>query len=400
MIAGIVCEYNPFHKGHLYHIEKTKEKADAVVCVMSGNFVQRGECAFADKWTRAEMAVRCGADVVIDLPVPWACAPAGTFARGSVGLLGAFGVDSLSFGCETGDMELLRQCALFTVSDTAKKLTYEYMSRGMSYPAALSLAAEKHISGNAAEVLAQPNSTLACEYIRAAGELGLDLDFLPVKRLGTDHDSDDIKEGFASASKLRDMGITKSEKFMPGICFDLLKKGAEEGVLPCSVSNNERGILDALRATPFEDYSLYISDESGIKSRIFEAVKRAGSLSELYASAKTKSCTHARIRREVMGLYLKIPNQMREEIPPYIRILAASEKGLSLLSQAKERGTLPIVTKHSEMATLSERARQVYALQCSSTDKFALFAPRVMPCGREERSAIIVVRNNNKVKSE
>ncbi len=393
MIAGIVCEYNPFHKGHQYHIQKTREKADGIVCVMSGNFVQRGDCAFADKHTRAEIAVRCGADVVIDLPVPWACAPAGTFARGAVGLLGAFGVNTLSFGCETDDVALLRQCADFTVSDTAKKLAYRYMSQGMSYPAALSRAAENYLSSEATKIIAQPNSTLACEYIKAAENLGLSLDFTPVKRQGTDHDSDSISDGFASASKIRNIGITNSVELLPEVSFNLLKKSVDEGRAPCRLSNNERGILSSLRDIPFEEYSLYIGDESGIRSRIYDAVRQAKSLEELYAMAKTKSCTHANIRREVMSLYLKIPYEMREGIPPYLRILAVSEKGLTLLSQAKKKATLPIVTKHSEMAALQEKARSVYALQCSSTDKFSLLSPQVTVCGKEETSSVIILHN-------
>ncbi len=381
MIAGIVCEYNPFHKGHLYHIEKTRENADGIVCVMSGNFVQRGECAFADKHTRAEIAVRCGADVVIDLPVPWACAPAGTFARGSVGLLGAFGVDTLSFGCETEDITLLRQSTDFVVSDTTRKLIFEYMSQGMSYPAALSRTAESRLSAEAARVIAQPNSTLACEYIKAAENLGLSLDYMPVKRYGTHHDSDSITESFASASKIRSMDISDSKSLVPGECFKMLKKSTDDGRSPCQLINNERGILSSLREIPFREYSRYICDESGIRSRIYEAVRQATGLEELYTMAKTKSCTHATIRREVMSLYLKIPAEMREGIPPYLRILAVNEKGLALLSQAKKKATLPIVTKHSEMAALSERAQKVYALQCSSTDKFSLLSPQVTVCG-------------------
>ena len=141
MVTGIVCEYNPFHKGHLYQIEKAKSMgADKIVCVMSGNFVQRGECAFFDKHIRAKAAVMSGADVVIDLPTPWAMASAETFARGSIGLLQSFGIDALSFGCENDDEILLRACADKLKDEQTGLLIKKYTADGLSYPETVSIS--------------------------------------------------------------------------------------------------------------------------------------------------------------------------------------------------------------------------------------------------------------------
>ena len=154
MLAGIVCEYNPFHKGHLYQLEKTKQAgADAVVCVMSGNFVQRGECAFLDKWKRAEIAVRCGADIVIDLPVPWAVSSAENFARGSISLLKQSGVELISFGSETDDKEKLLLALKSTSDEKVRSLTKEYMSKGISYPLSLARAVRDIYTDEIADII-------------------------------------------------------------------------------------------------------------------------------------------------------------------------------------------------------------------------------------------------------
>lgn len=391
MIAGIVCEYNPFHNGHLYHISETKKQADYVVCAMSGNFVQRGECAFTDKWTRARMAIECGADIVIDLPLPWCCASAQDFSLGAISLLTAFGIDTLSFGSETDDLPSLIRAADFTSGQKASSEIRKYVSEGMSYPLAISKAAKGYLPEDTVSALLLPNSTLAVEYIKASKLLGCEIDFMPIKRIGTNHDSNYISCNFASASKIRELGICDEiRSLMPENSFSLLKEQSENGFAPCLIKRNERAVLSHLRGIPQKDYALYISDESGICSRLFESVKIATTLDELYSGAKSKNYTHARIRREVLSLYLGIEKESIKKLPPYIRILAVSKKGLSLLSQIKEKATLPIITKHSEFSALGESAKTIYTLQCSSTDKFALMSEKIRPCGLEQKNSIII----------
>lgn len=393
MVAGIVCEYNPFHKGHLYQLEKTKEHgADAVVCVMSGNYVQRGECAAFDKWSRAEAAVRSGADVVIDLPVPWAVSSAENFARGSVFLLKEFGIDFLSFGSEYDDREKLLLAAKSVDDEAVVTLAREYMQKGMSYPVSLHKAVSELYGNETAELISSPNSTLAVEYIRQLNKYE-GIDFLPVRRIGADHDSDEMAEGFPSASKIRQL-LTQGQEvysFLPEGARGVLLKAAEEGLAPCLMINNERGVLSSLRELSREKLEEYISDEKGLAGRIYDAVRVSCSLDELYEKAKSKNYTLSRIRREVLGAYLGIPKELSLDTPPYIRILAVSERGLSLLSKAKKNSALPIVTKHSEMQNLSDKSRLVYEIQCSSTDKLALFLPSVRECGLEQKSSMIRV---------
>lgn len=395
MIAGIVCEYNPFHKGHLYHIKKTKAAgADYIVAVMSGNFVQRGECAYFDKWLRAEAAVRCGADVVIDLPVPWACGSAESFARGSIGLLCDFGIDVLSFGSESDDSALLKRCADAPDDERVGALLKKKMVEGMSYPLSLSEAVGEIYGEKEKEILSSPNSTLAVEYIRALRAFSPDTEILPVRRKGSDHDGEEIKDGIASASKIRafsDFG--QSEVYIPEEVYFLFSDAVKKGEAPSSMKNGERAVISALREMKKEEYSLYITDEKGLAGRIYEAVKTADSLDDLYEKAKTKSYTHSRVRREVLSLYLKIPKELSRGKVPYMRILAANERGLSLLSKVKENSAVPVVTRHLQMLSLSEEAQSVYELQCVSSDKFAVFSDRIRECSLEQKKSLIKIKN-------
>lgn len=393
MIAGIVCEYNPFHNGHLYHINKTRQGgADYIVCVMSGNFVQRGECAAADKWLRAKAAVLCGADVVVDLPTPWSCASAETFARGSVGLLMNFGIDCLSFGCESDDKALLIKCALSAESEKIAPVLRSEMAKGMTYPVAMQKAVSQIYGSEYGKILAQPNNTLAIEYIRQLAEYGMERFIMPVKRQGASHDSKETTDSVASASAIRNMGYEKGFAFMPENIGELFAGELEKDFIPCSPGYSERSVLARLRSIKKEDYMLYVSDESGLASRLYEAAKTAVSLEDLYEKAKSKNFTMSRVRREVMSLYLGVQKQWSKGTPPYMKILAVSEKGLSLLSRAKENSAVPIITKHAEAEKLTDKAKEVYDAECANTDLFALMSKKIRESGLEKTHSLIIVK--------
>lgn len=390
MIAGIVAEYNPFHNGHLYHIRKVRESgADFIVCVMSGNFVQRGECACLSKWKRAEITVKNGADVVIDLPTPFASASAETFARGAVGLLMDFGVDFISFGSETDSKEKLLSCLNALENEKVGELTKKKISEGMTYPKAISLAVETVYGKETADIISSPNSTLGIEYLKALKSFGRENDFLPILREGASHDSSETKGNIASASFIREsIDEENIVDFLPEATLEIFKSEKAKGFAPCSLKNNERGILSSLREIPKEDYSLYISDERGLSDRIYSSLKTATTLGELYDSVKVKSYTHSRIRREILMLYLRCPKTLSLGNVPYMKILAASEKGLALLKNAKENSTVPIITRHAEIESLTEKGKALYDFECRATDKFALFSESIRPCGLEAQNSI------------
>lgn len=391
MTAGIVCEYNPLHNGHLFHIEKTKAAgADHIVCVMSGNFVQRGECACIDKWSRAKAAVECGADVVVDLPVPWAMSSAESFARGSISLLSRFNIDFLSFGCETENKELLMKCACHSENEEMSSLLKEYMSQGMNYPSALTKAVEEKLGSEAAEIITSPNSTLAVEYVRQMKKYLPDCEILPIKRMGAEHDSDEQQDGFASASGIRKLiGKKDVSGLMPSAMYNILSQQFKSGKAPCRTELAERAILSCLRGMNKDELSLYVTDKTGLADRIYNSVRTAESLEELYDNTKSKNYTHSRVRREIMNAYLGIENNIHLSEPPFVRVLAVSEKGLALLKNVKD---MPLITKHSDACRHDSFAERVYEIQCSTTDKFALMSPNIRPCGMEQKNSMVIVR--------
>lgn len=386
MRAGIVCEYNPFHNGHLYQIEKAGAMgADEIICVMSGNFVQRGECAFFDKHLRAKAAIMCGADVVIDLPTPWAMASAETFARGSVGLLLNFGIDALSFGCESDDEKLITACAHKLKEEETGLLIKKYTAEGASYPEVVSRVLSETVGEEAAKIISSPNNTLAIEYIK---HLPDNIRLLPVKRIGADHDSNTAKDNIASASMIRNSALNEeSYGFIPEKLAPLYKNA-----VTYSLRYSERAILSALRFIDKSEYSDYVSDNSGLSKRIYDSVQTADSLDALYANAKSKNYTHSRVRREVLNLWLKVKCEYSEGIPPYMRILAVSEKGLSLLGTAKENSDLPIITKYAEAKNLKGIAKEIYDAECRNTDLFSLSTEKIRECGSEKTNSLIIVK--------
>ena len=205
-IAGIVCEYNPMHKSHEYHIAKTRELLGpdcGIICVMSGNFVQRGDFAVMNKFARARAAVLCGADLVIELPVPWCVSTAEKFATGAVSILDNIGVCThISFGSETGELEPLREIANYLLDPEIDGLIKDGLKKGVSYAAARQRALE-NLMGRKVPELSSPNDILAIEYLKALETLESDINPLAVKREGAEHDSD-YDDEFVSASFLRE----------------------------------------------------------------------------------------------------------------------------------------------------------------------------------------------------
>lgn len=391
-IGGIICEYNPFHNGHEYHIKKTRENgATHIICAMNGNFVQRGDCAVADKWTRAKAAVVSGADLVVEIPTPWACSSAENFARGAVSLLSAFKIDFLSFGCETDNAALLEKAAwsvdLPQVGEKVKAL----ISNGTTYPSALQQAVCDLMGEETASVLSSPNNTLAIEYIRQKEKLCADFGLLPVKRFASIHDeSVPTHETVTSASALRMMNYTEQMKpFVPDVMFKELSSFQQSGLFPCKIENAERAVIAFLRGMTLEEMKRYVPDENGLAERIYSKSRFAETPFELVKAVKVKSITEAMIRRAVMQCFLKIPKEIALGNPPYIKILAANKKGFEVLKE--KNPSLPIVTKKADADKLLPEGKAIYDLECECTDKFSLFSKKISGCFREQTSPIVII---------
>ena len=395
-VVGLVAEYNPYHNGHQYMINACrKQGATHIVAVMSGNFVQRGSVAIMDKRARAKAALLDGVDLVIELPVPWAVSTAELFARGGVSaLLGLGCVDTLAFGCETADKDLLIKAADAVCDIKVHELIKDKLTGGVTYAVAREAAVLELYGEEIANVIRMPNNILAVEYIKAMRSLGGNFDIMPIERIGADHDSLKENGDSRSASALRIMlerGDATAFDFMPQSSVDEFKRLQKVGRAPVTIDDSERAILSRLRMLSVEDIKEAPDVSEGLENRIYNAIMSATSLEELYSIVKTKRYTHSRIRRIVTALYLGISPSDALHRVPYIRVLGFTEKGREVLKAAKDTSGLPIIMKSSQTYELSDYAKHVFELECKATNLYNLATPRILPCGTELTDEVIMI---------
>ncbi len=371
-ILGIVAEYNPFHKGHQFHIQESRriaQKEAAVVCVMSGDFVQRGEPAIFAKHIRAEAAIYGGADLVFELPLPWALSSAEGFARGAVGLLGQLGcVDYLSFGSECGSMNTLNALATALMDPALDAAIREQLESGISYAQARQNALTEGI-GSMAAYLEKPNNILAVEYMKAIYEQHLRMEPFTVPRTGAGHD-----EPGGSASDIR--ALLNAEKpvknYLPKDVYTLLHKEVQRGRGPVSVQSLETAIVSRLRMLGEAAFNGVPDAAEGLGNRIYAAVREESTIDGILSAAKTKRYALARIRRMCMCAALGLKAGQASGLPPYARVLAANETGRQALKLIKEKSQIPVITKPAEINGLSQECKTLFSLNSSAHDLYVL----------------------------
>ena len=372
-VIGIVAEYNPFHNGHARLIEQTRAQLGAVcpvVCVMSGDFVQRGSPAVYSKFARAEAAVRCGADLVLELPLPWSLSSAEGFARGAVGLLGSLGVVThLSFGSECGELDPL----------LGEDLRAELRS-GIPFAAARQQAVARRV-GALAELLQAPNNILAVEYLKAIYDQRLELHPLTVLRTGAQHDR--FAEGnIRSASELR-MRIGAGEDvsaFLPRAAAEIFAREKTRGRGPVLPEALESALLSRLRMLPQTVYNALPGATEGLGNSLYRAAHEEPTLDGVLAAAKSKRYALARIRRMTMCAALGVTAGMDGGTPPYARVLAIGAQGRELLRAIDMRASVPVITKPAAGRSLPGPAGEIFALTADAHDLYVLGCP-----AREER---------------
>ena len=372
--AGIVCEYNPFHSGHLGHIVKTRSALGgecAIVCVMSGNFVQRGDFAVFSKHARAKTAVLCGADLVLEIPSPYALSSAEGYARAGVHILDSLGIcDYISFGSESGDARALAEAAEAITAERTGALLKGWLGQGMSYAAAQQKAADA-VLGERSDIFKSPNNLLGIEYLKAISAYGSPLRPLVFKRAGGEHDGD---TGY-SASALRKM-LLRGEKpwaFMPDIAARACSCEVAAGRGPVSMKGAELAMLSRLRAA--ECFSSLPGATEGLEHRLLRFAASEPTVEAVLEKVKTKRYAMSRIRRMVMCACLGITAGDAHEPPPYIRVLAMSGTGMGLLAMARKKARLPIITKPASAKGLSGRASELFCKEAAATDFYALAYP-------------------------
>ena len=379
MAFGIICEYNPFHNGHLHQINEIKRMSDEpIICVMSGNFTQRGEVAVIDKYARAEMAIRAGADLVLELPVPFCLSSAEYFAAAGVYILNSLGVDKLCFGSESANAdEIIRVAGIACSGEFKQKCESLSKSEGNAAAYFTLLANEAGLEG----ILS--NDILGIEYAKAIIKNGYEMQIYPIKREGSAYREISLTAGeFPSASAIRETLQKKDENaicdFVPASTLEILKNS--------ELATLERvggGIILSLRLTRPEELDVAISD-SGLVNRIISLSQNASSLDSLEREVQTKKYTSAAIRRAMLYIILGIKQSDLDSSPTYTTLLGANERGREYLSAIrKSERMLDIVTKPASakecrQLELDKRADALYSM-CFENKKSSGFCTTKSP---------------------
>lgn len=383
-VAGIIAEYNPFHRGHQWQLSALRGQLGQdtdVVAVMSGNFVQRGDLAILEKTARAEAAIRCGVDLVLELPTPWSCATAERFAQGGVALLAACGVVThLVFGSECGDLDALWSAARCLDGEEYPLALRRLLATGMTFAAARQAAVEQLTDGGGG-CLSQPNDNLAVEYLRALSRLDSAGGLEPVtfRRVGAAHDSAE-PGAYASASYIRSLILSGSGDWRASMPEESAAVAAREiaaGRGPVSLAHCERAVLARLRTMEEEDFAPYDGGGEGLYHRFYRAVSEGRNLQEILEGAKTKRYTLARLRRLLLHSYLGVCPAAAVDMPPYLRVLGANERGRKLLRRMATEASLPVVTRPAAARALGPEARSLFDREVRCTDLYTLAYPQL-----------------------
>ena len=394
-ISGIICEYNPFHNGHLYHIEQTRKRgATHIVAIMSGNFVQRGDVAVINKFERAKAAVHCGADLVIELPVAYCLSAAEVYAKGAMYLLKGLGcVDELSFGSECGDINLLTEAVKATYACARRPELEDLMKRGNSYPKALQILIRQGYGDEIGLLFSSPNNVLAIEYLKAMIAVKLKIEPFTVKRHEA-HDAQMPIGNIASASLIRQMMESRTADFdelVPEVSADALSACAATG-MTARFENLERVLLYRLRTATAEELIHLPEVGQGLENKILSA-RNETSLESMLLAMKSKRYPMARLRRILLDLLIGIQPKDTENPPPYGRILALNERGRDILTAAKNAGTtLPYSTSLAKLAELDDACKACAELEARSTAVYGLALRSISPADADYKQMIGMVK--------
>ena len=390
--VGLVTEYNPFHNGHLYHLNKAMELtgADISVAVMSGDFVQRGEPAVLDKYTRASMALNSGVNLVIELPVNYAVSSAESFAAGALKVLDYIKADSIAFGSESGNIERLSKLAhiLCDNEDTLYKEISKYTANGISYAAARQKVVEKLTDKDTAAMLTSSNNILAVEYLKAIIKNNYAIKPYTVQRQGDSYNDTDIRSEYASATALRgNLKADNISEYIP-VKARLILSSNTNYIYPDDITEALfTRLLDILFASNYdknvfiENVMQYPDVSKGIAGRLYKSAmdmitrtvqqmseskdNGAFSFGSLCEHIKTKEVPLSRIKRALVRITLGLDKKHMEKYAnePYIRVLGFDKKGQEYLSYIRKTVEVPLITKtadYKEMLLDDIHAANIY----------------------------------------
>ncbi len=390
---GIITEYNPFHNGHLYHLQKAKEITgyDKIICVMNGNFMQRGMPAVTDKWSRTKMALNNGVDLVLELPLVYGIRSAEYFARGSILTLASTGIiDAVVFGSEAGNIQYLKKIASILLAEPEyfQNLLKKYLNNGLSFPAAREKALYNYYKLSRPvklkefkKIINAPNNILAIEYLKALQKYNIKIKPYTVKRKGADYHSLATGSEIASASAIRKSiynqhnNFNKIKNMLPAQAYKYLVEDFNSNKIPVQKDYLGAIILNKLRQLPLESLKQYTTPASGLEMRINEFAYLSGSLTELIDNIKTKNFTWSRIQRLLLHILFELTlesfNYIDKHGLQYLRILGFTETGEKLLADIKEKSSLPLITQPADYLTAADRDSEDPLIKMLSYDLLA-----------------------------
>jgi len=372
-VLGLIVEYNPFHNGHLYHLQKAKEltNPEVTVAVMSGDFVQRGEPAIIDKYARTEMALNAGIDLVVQLPLVYSVQDAGGFALGSIWILSLLGVNEVVFGSESDNLQFLYNLARIVVEEPELYLNRlkVHLKSGVSFPNARKYALRDYLTMNwegevpNIEEAGSSNNILGLEYLVAIKRLGSKIRAHSIKRLGADYNDPEFKGSFSSATAIREMVLRgeteRLKETVPDFSKEiLLREIKNRGAV--TLQSMDKLLMGLLRTTSRDEYAQYYGFVEGLDRRFERCAENTGEIQAFLECVKTKRFTFTRIKRLVMNLLFKLTHEVVKNSwdygPQYIRVLGFNEKGRAYLASIKKKLILPLITAPTQGKNLSRIA--------------------------------------------
>ena len=406
-ICAIICEYNPLHFGHWYHIQKAKELSgcDAIMCIQAGNFTQRGEPAVTNKYVRARMALEASADIVVQIPTAYCCSSAEIFALAGVKTANSFeNVTHLAFGCETENYELLKEIAKYFANEPKefKEKLKKFLDAGNSLPTSRQKAIEELMKEDKVvfseitetiNILSKPNNILAIEYLKALYKTKSKIEPIFTTRSNSDYNSADLNGRDSSATAIRTRLLTKQKvksikKLVPPFTYKLLKENIDEFGLPNQDLFNQLCSYVIKTSSAEEIKNVYDVSE-GIHNRFIENAHKYKDFNELLLNVKTKRYTYTRLKRIILRLLLKIDKETISQIYkvdklPFIKVLAFNGNNRELLSSISADTNIIIrnsnivkkqSTLYSALADIEDRANAVYNMLLTKTNNIPKFAP-------------------------
>ena len=382
--VAVISEYNPFHLGHEYQIKKIREEFGSdtrIIAIMSGNYTQRGDVAVMDKSMRAEMAVRCGVNLVLELPFPFSISSAEIFAKSGVAIADALGtIDYLSFGSESGDIKKLETIAEVFLSKEYNDELSALISNedNLGYPALCELAYKRVTNASISSSFFSPNNILAIEYIKAL--ISSKSKILPhtIKRFGADYNSEKITENeFQSATAIRNIlktNIHSALPYIPNNAHSLILSRHNQNLFPCDSERLASAVISHFRLNLSEKIKIH-DTSGGLYNRLRNASFEADTIQKLIEIADTKKFTTARIRRAIWYSYFGVTSSKILEKPRYTQVLAMDSVGKSILKEIKKMAKISVLTKPSAASKLTETALEQKLFSDKADSVFHLAKP-------------------------